>query len=191
MIDSAITHLAGQLNHYLRRTFALNEDIVVVSNLLDQNGNVASHISNKLVLFLINIEKDTGPFRQPRGVHPGAENSPAGHPPIFLNLYVMVAGHFGGQNYPEALKFISNTISFFQRRPVFDHQNSPDLDQKIDRLVLEIENLNIKDLSSLWGVLSGKYLPSVLYKIRMVTFDSDDIVKQVPTFKAPQTLVSN
>ena len=97
----------------------------------------------------------------------------------------MVAGHFN--QYSEALKFVSNTISFFQRRPVFDHQNTPELDSKIDKLVLDIENLDIKDLSTLWGVLSGKYLPSILYKVRMIAFDAGDVMARVPTLREPHT----
>ena len=94
-------------------------------------------------------------------------------------------------NYLEVLKFISNTISFFQRQPLFDHQNTPGLDKRIDQLTMNIENLTMRDLSTLWGVLSGKYLPSVLYKVRMVAFDSGDVITQAPTVKDPRTLVSN
>ena len=92
----------------------------------------------------------------------------------------MVAGHFNGNNYPEALKFLSNTISFFQRHPVFDHNNTPELDSRIDKLVLDIENLNIKDLSTLWSAITGKYLPSIIYKVRMVAFDSEDVRFRTP-----------
>ena len=91
----------------------------------------------------------------------------------------MVAACFNGGNYPEALKLISHAVSYFQRQPYFDHQNSPDLDKRISKLALDIENLNVQDLSSLWGVLSGKYLPSVLYKVRMVSFDSGDVMNKL------------
>ncbi len=186
MIDIAISHIASQLNLYLKRTFDLSEDIVVISNILEQDGGVASHVNNKLVMFLINIEKDTVPFRQTQESSVGAQRSISSSPPLYLNLYLIVAGSFSGKNYPEALKFLSNTISFFQRCPVFDRQNTPDLDNRIDKLVLDLQNLDIKDLSTLWGVLSGKYLPSVLYKVRMVAFDSGDVRSQVPTLTEPQ-----
>jgi len=55
----------------------------------------------------------------------------------------------------ESLKFISNTISVFQRRPFLDHDNAPDLDTRIDKLVLDIQNLTIADLGNLWGILSS------------------------------------
>ena len=185
MVDSALNHIAAQLNQFLKNKFDLGEDVVVLSNILEQDGNVGPQVNNKLLLFLVNIEKDAVPGRINNGTVAGSEHIVEGYPPVFLNLYVMVAAHFN--QYSEALKFISNAIGFFQRRPLFDHQNSPDLNPGIDRLVLDIENLDIKDLSTLWGVLSGKYLPSILYKIRMVTFDSGDIKTRVPSFKQPQT----
>jgi len=188
MIHSAISHIAAQLNQYLKRTFELNEDIVVLSNILEQDGNVAPHVNNKLVVCLVNIEKDPVPFRRPNGAHVGADRSIVNPSPVYLNLYLLVAGHFG--SYPEALKFISNTVGFFQRCPLFDHQNTPDLDRRIDKLILDIENLNIQDLSNLWGILSGKYLPSILYKVRMVAFDSGDVRSQTPTVQEPQYSVN-
>jgi hypothetical protein len=175
MIDAAINHIAGQLNQYLKRTFDLNEDVVVISNILEQDGTVASNVENKLVMFLINVEKDTVPFRPQNHATIGLDRSVVSYPPIYLNLYLMVAAHFNGNNYPEALKFLSNTISFFQRRPVLDHENTPDMDSRIEKLTVDIENLNIKDISTLWSAITGKYLPSVIYKVRMVTFDSGDI----------------
>jgi len=187
MIESAVSHIAGQLNQYLKRNLDLTEDIVVVSSLLEQDGTVANHVNNKLVVFLVNIEKETATQRRPP--HNGGGPVVVGYPPIYLNLFVMVAAHFASSNYTEALKFLSKAVSFFQSRPVLDHSNSPDLDPEIQRLVLDIENLGTHDLSNLWGVLSGRYLPSVLYRVRMVAFDSDDVRAQVPTVRQPDPSV--
>ena len=178
MIDSAISHIASQLNQFLRRSLELSEDVVVVSNIHEQDGTVAPNIDNKLVLFLTNIEKDTTPRAQPRAQAVSAGRTTLTTPPLHLNLYLMVAGYFSGNNYQESLKFLSNTVRFFQSVPVLDHGNTPDMDPGIDRLVLDIENLDIQQLSNLWGVLSGKYLPSVLYKVRMVTVDAGAVTAE-------------
>ena len=183
MIDAAINHIGSQLNQFLRRTFDLNEDIVEISNILEQDGNVASNVINKIALFLVNVEKDSVPYRQQNSIAAGSDRTVTSYPPLYLNLYVMFVGHFSGGNYPEALKFISNTISFFPRRPVFDHKNSPDLDKRIEKLILDIDNLSVQDLSHLWGMLGGNYLPSILYKVRIVSFDSGDVRAQVHTIK--------
>lgn len=186
MIESAVGHVATQLNQYLRRNVEPAEDWVVVSSVLEQDGTVRPNINNKLVLFLVNIERDGSSPQHPAGPGPASTSHAVGYPPVHLNLYLMVAAHFPGSSYREALKFISRAIAFFQGNPVFTHANSPDLDRGIQRLVMEIENLSLQDLSHLWGILAGKYLPSVLYKMRMVTVDSGSIRGVTPTLREPQ-----
>lgn len=175
MIDAAINHIANSVNQQLMRSFGLNEDVVVVANLLEQDGSVATHVNNKIVLSLVNIEKETAAVVQHRASSSSTMRSIVSNPPLHFNLYLMFASYFSGNNYQEGLKFISQTISFFQGQSVFDQQNSPDLDRNINKLVMDIHNLSITDLSNLWGVLSGRYLPSVLYKLRMVTVDRNAV----------------
>lgn len=188
MIDAALKHVRDQLNQFLKRSFGLNEDVVVLSNILDQDGSLAASVNDKLVVFLVNIERDRTPANGSGGGF-SAARAVTGAVPIHLNIYTMISGNF--RDYVESLKFLSNTVSFFQRYPVLDGHNTPDLDRRIDKLVMEIENLSIHDLSTLWGVLSGRYLPSVFYKIRMVTFDSDTVLSQVSRVGSTEPSVSS
>jgi len=103
----------------------------------------------------------------------------------------MFASYFSGSNYQEGLKFISQTIGYFQGQSVFDQQNSPGLDRNINKLVMDIYNLDITDLSNLWGVLSGKYLPSVLYKVRLVTVDANAVRSQTAAVSKPGTKIDH
>jgi len=180
MINAAIQHLAIELNEFLQNTFRLDENIVVVSNTVEQDGSLPMQANNKVALSLINIERETF-SKNGGGYGSGFSRSAVGHEPVYLNLYVMVSICFGGNNYLESMKFLSNAIAFFQRRPVFDHANTPDMDDRIEKLVLDIENLSIQDLSNVWGVLGGKYYPSVLYRVRMVAIDPGDIRDQAVT----------
>ena len=180
MIDSTINHISTQLNQHLTRSYDLHEDVVVVSNILEQDGTVSSHVNNKIVVSLVNIQKDSVPYQKPVAAAAGAKSSIGRPPPQFFNLYLMFASYFSGNNYQEGLKFISRTIRFFQGQPVFNRQNSPEMDSSIEKLILDIENLSINDLSNLWGVMSGKYLPSVLYRVRMAVYDSDVVTGQSP-----------
>lgn len=189
MIDAAINHIATNINRQLMRTFGLNEDVVVVSNILEQDGSVASHVNNKIVLSLVNIEKETVSPAQQRRADSSALRTVVTNPPVHFNLYLMFASYFSGSNYQEGLKFISSTISYFQGQSVFDRQNSPGLDRNIDRLALDIQNLDMNDLSNLWGILSGKYLPSVLYKVRMVTVDAGAVKDQTPAILKPDAMM--
>lgn len=188
MIDAAIGQIAHQLNIAMRRSFRVADDLVVVSNLLEQDGSVATNASNKLAVFLVNIERETLPFPPARGARPATPGGRLGvvKAPVHLNLSVMFAANFACSNYAEALKLISTAIAFFQSRPVLDHENTPDLDPRIDRLVLDIENLSLSDLSNLWGILSGKYLPSIVYRVRLVTIDANQLDSQVAPVSQPQ-----
>ena len=191
MIDTAIIQIATNVNQHLMRTFGLNEDVVVVSNILEQDGTVATHVNNKIVVSLVNIEKENAPLNQPRVAAASAVRATVSNPPVYVNLYLMFASYFSGSNYQEGLKFISNTISYLQGQNTFDQHNSPGLDRNINKLVMDIHNLDITDLSNLWGVLSGKYLPSVLYKVRMVTVDAGAVKDQIPSVTKPAATIGN
>ncbi|WP_374568059.1 DUF4255 domain-containing protein [Ideonella sp.] len=175
MIDAALGLMAGQLNEHLRRRFQLSEDLAVLSNLLEQNGTLVPLVANKLVLFLAGVERDTIAHRAqgaPLGLH---AQQLATNAPVYLNLLVMCAANFSGGNYPEALKFLSSAIAFFQSHQVLDQHNAPGLDARLERLVLSIENLSSSEMHSLWGIHSGRYLPSVLYRVRMISLDGQHV----------------
>jgi hypothetical protein len=191
MIDTAINHIASNVNQHLMRTFGLNEDVVVVSNILEQDGTIATHVNNKIVVSLVNIEKESVPLNNVGHAPATAMRRTVANPPVYVNLYLMFASYFSGSNYQEGLKFISNTIHYLQGQSVYDQHNSPELDRNIDKLVMDIHNLDITDLSNLWGVLSGKYLPSVLYKVRMVTVDAGAVKDQIPSVTKPAATIGN
>lgn len=187
MIDRAISQIAAQLNEYLSGLLGTSEELVVVSNLLGPDGSPAPNVNNRVILFLTSIDKDTVTQRLPEG----RASAFSGSQPLFLNIYLMVAANFTGANYPEALKFLSLVIGFFHRQPVIDHANSPDLDQRIDKLVLDIENTSPQAMSNIWGVLGGRYLPSVLYRVRMVAVGGGDIHGRVSPIMAPETAANH
>src|SRR5215207_5203385 len=99
MIDIAISHIAAQLNQSLRRNLQVGEDLVVVSNIVEQDGTLAQHVANKLVVSLVNIERDTLPHRGT--AHSGTSLGRMGQSPepLYLNLLLMFAANFSGSNY--------------------------------------------------------------------------------------------
>ena len=192
MIDAALGLIARQLNEHLRRRFQLSEDLAVLSNLLEQNGTPVPLVANKLVLFLAGVERDTLAHRAP-GARLGLQPQQlATGEPVYLNLLVMCAANFSGGNYPEALKFLSSAIAFFQSHHMLDQHNAPGLDARLERLMLSIENLSSSEMHSLWGIHSGRYLPSVLYRVRMISLDGqhvtgrDSSVRGIDTDTSPR-----
>jgi hypothetical protein len=190
MISAALSHLANQLNQQFRINFQLAEDVAVVSSLLELDGSVTPNANNKLVITLVNIEKDTVPYRPGSAGRSLDDRLLQHNAPLYLNLYVMVSANFGAGNYAEALKYISQAVAFFQLKPVLDQRNSPGLDRRIERLVMDIENLPVPDLNNLWSLLGGRYLPSMFYKVRMITVDSGAVSGQLPFISDLRAAVS-
>ena len=48
-------------------------------------------------------------------------------------------------------------------------QNTPALDARLDRVIIELETVETQEWSYLWGMLGTKCLPAVVYKVRMLT----------------------
>jgi hypothetical protein len=182
MIDAAITTVAAQLNQALKRQFGWADDLVVVRNLRETDGTAAVSVTNKVAVFLVNIERES---LGRRGV--GAHGAGLQATPLHLNLLLMFVANFGGNNYTEALKFLSSTVAFFQGKPVLTHSNAPELDSQIEKLTLEIENLSLSDLSNVWGIIGGSYLPSVLYRVRLISIDAGQLTAQIPRIDQPET----
>lgn len=178
MLDLALKAISIQLNRYMHRHFDLDEDAVMLTSPFDLEGNASAWVKNKLVIFLSNINKDTLPNTARNSVPAGqlSTTSFTSSAPLALNVYIIVAASFDTSRYQESLKYLSNAINCFQQQPVIDPHNYPEMSDQIEKLILEIENVSINDLSNLWGILGGHYIPSVMYKVRMLVF-SDDVIQ--------------
>ena len=76
--------------------------------------------------------------------------------PLNLNIFVLVSAYFGN-NYGESLKFLSSAMAFFQAKPVFSARDAPEFPRGLEKLSLEMVNLNFQDLSHLWGNLVNQF----------------------------------
>jgi hypothetical protein len=94
------------------------------------------------------------------------------NPEIKLNLYILAAANPGANNisYDAALKRLSAVITYFQGTSFFDKTDYPDLDP-IEYLIVELYSLSFEQQNQLWASLGGKYMPSVVYKVRLVVID--------------------
>lgn len=137
-------------------------------------GSSAHSADANIIISLVNIEEDRFSrdpqnfIRDERGTGIIYKN-----PAVNLNLtllFTAVSDNLSG--YGLALQNIQKLISFFQNKYVFDHMNTEELDEGINKLILEMVNMNVEQLQLLWSMLGGKYHPSIAYKMRMVTIDS-------------------
>jgi hypothetical protein len=186
MIDKTLSFVLGELNGFLGTNFPSNEPHAVLSGLANQDGSAPLGVENKIILSLTNVERETavspGPVTRP---DPGAALRVS--PPLSLNIFILVSSNFG--SYVESLRFLSSSIGFLQAKPVFTPQNSAGFPRGLERLSIEMVNLNMSDLQNLWATMGGKYLPSVFYKLRMITIQDGWITERIPVIAGSETKV--
>jgi hypothetical protein len=188
MIDKAANFIVGELNNLLSARFHSNENLVVLSSISNPDGTLPPGIENKIVVSLLNVEREgaaTG------GMWPARSNGDTHgrvSPALALNLMILVTASFSG-NYGEALKFLGNVMGFFQGRPSFNAQSSSAFPPELERLSVELVNLNIHEINNVWSILGAKYMPSVVYKVRMLVVQQNWISEFTPVISGTGTQV--
>ena len=80
----------------------------------------------------------------------------------------------------EALKYLSAVIGFFHAKPVFNSNNSPELgDKEIQKLIFDLYHQDSNAKNNLWSTLGAKYMPSIMYKVRLLTMTDFSIQQQI------------
>ena len=179
MIDRALDFLAKQMDNYLQilqsngnSTLILpnNTQNVILGNISQIGTDEDDGLNNHVVVSLINIEEDR--ISRPVDKYVRINQQVVyKNPPVYLNLYVLFTACYS--DYASALLLLSNVIKFFQYKNVFTTLNAPDLPKEIDELIFDLKTLSMQDLNNLWGILGSKYLPSVMYKVRLVSISED------------------
>ena len=172
MLDIALKFLEDQLNTYLRTRRGSSSTLgqVNMSKLVDDEGKSAV-TQDTIGTSIINIEEErifksqVSEYAYTNGQHIVLE------PKLKINLYVIFAANF--KQYEEALKYISYILMYFQSHSVFTPEQYPDLDPHIEKLTAELQSLNYEQLNQIWTFIGGKQLPSVIYKVRMVSLQDD------------------
>ncbi|SMO71990.1 DUF4255 domain-containing protein [Fodinibius sediminis] len=184
MIHSSLSFLTQQLNEYLQlKTGTPDIDRVFLTSVATEKDGVVIPDSS-LGLSLINIEEERVLKDQKTTAINGDGIAHNQNPDIKLNLYILISANFQdttGQesdDYVEGLKQLSYAISFFQAKNVFTIDNSPALaefDPAIQKLIVELYSYSFEQLYNFWTVVGTKYLPSVLYRVRLLRIQEEAI----------------
>jgi hypothetical protein len=185
-IQTTLELIRQKLNEFFSNADPREEDWVILSNVVDQEGRPYEPAKDKLVMFLANIQHETTISTYNRTTPVKGDQYAVVAPPLYIDLFVLFFANFYDKNYREGLGMISRTISFFQRNPWFTHDNLPGLDPVIDKLTLEMTNLDMTSLNYLMGLAGTKYLPSAFYKVRMIPFSSEAMQGEVPAARGVQ-----
>ncbi len=177
MLLQALSFLTNELDTYLKSEYQLLQSKVTLAAHVNESGASAEDIQNQVSVTLINLEPESTvrnllPDRSGSGVHQQF------NPALKLNLRVLFAANFN--DYPEALKFLGSTLTFFQGHSVFTPNTYPLLDSAFDRLTVELETTSYQDWSYLWGMLGAKHMPGVIYKIKMITIQDGVVLNTSP-----------
>jgi hypothetical protein len=166
MINEAISCIVSELN-------ATPPGIDTAAGNISEigTGNNTSNADRQIIVSLVNIEENRM-SRDPINYARVGTGMVTKNPPVHLNLTLLFTALKSDTVYTTALENLQRVIQFFQSKYVFDHTNSTSLDPAIEKLTLEMYSISIEQLNQLWAILGGKYQPSVLYKMRMVTIDS-------------------
>jgi hypothetical protein len=188
MIDKTLTFVLGELNGFLGTIFPSSEPHAVLSSLANPDGSASQGTENKIIVSLTNIERETAAVSTPIQTRPDNGGALRVSTPLNLNIFILLSSSFVG-NYAEALRFLSESIRFFQAKPVYTPQNSPGFPRELERLAIEMVTLNIQDLQNLWSNMGGRYLPSAFYKVRMITLPDAWVTERIPMVTGTATKV--
>lgn len=187
MIDVALEILRTELNEYLLQfTPSASQDIVQFEDLKDES---TAPTQNVLGMTLISIEEERGHKAQDPYTRNDQGEVIKRNPDLRLNLYVMFSAFHGGSegDYKQSLTNLSRAVTFFQGKKVFSTENTPVLSEtNIDCLLLDINNSTTEQQNDLWGKFGTHYRPSVCYRVRMLTIQSNNVEETSP---AIETLV--
>jgi len=195
MIRTALEFIRKELDAYIveRENDAANYttgNVVDLKSIILPNGNVNLDNNKHITIMLVGIEEERREGKRPYLVPTDNNNFLRLNPPVELDLHVLFMAHIN--DYETALRDLSDVIGFFQANAVFDEQKYPALNasvsqpaakpwQLIERLSFRLHNLSFEQQNNLWGMLGGKYIPSALYKMNMLTvFDTKSKEKLAP-----------
>ncbi len=166
MLYHCLNTLQKMLSAHLKLSLGLNDEVALLNPL---NNAVVSTPPNKLIISLVNMERETaaGMNFKSSTVSEGQYNK---NLPVWqFNLYILFSAVFSEKQYEESLQVFSETLYFLQKNKNYTIQetNSP--------LAIEPVNISFNELSNLWSICGGNYFPSVLCKIRVINIDSTEI----------------
>lgn len=165
MIASTLSFLQSELNNYIGLKTS-DFDKLEVNHLVGETGN---YLTPNMGMHLVNLEEDRTSQPLPRFQENSEGRIQKLDPEVKLNVYILFTANFtDNNNYSEALKHIGYVATYFQSRNVFTPQNFPSLPSGIEKLTAELISLSFEQQNHLWGTLGAKYLPSVLYRLRVI-----------------------
>lgn len=177
MINTALGVLKNKLNEFIR--VKTGEDTERVKFIQSSNNEPVFFTHDAITPFLINVSEDRK-FRNADQFSGVVKNGikTQSNPEIRIELMILFVSRF--KEYDQALNFLSLIIKFFQANRIFTPTNSPTLaDDNIEKLIMELISLPLEEQNQVWHSLNTSYLPSVLYRVRLLHFLDEQSIEFV------------
>jgi len=143
-----------------------------------KNSDILNFKTGAISIILLNLEQENTLRNSDQFTRVLADGTvQKGNPDIRLELFLLFVANY--QKYEDSLRYLSTTIQYFQSRRLLNHQNSPELSQDIEQLIIELVSLSFSEQNEIWGTLRLPYHPSVLYKVKMIVFRDEDATPPV------------
>lgn len=162
MIRKILTYYSELLNDFLKEDFKQPEGVVEVSAIGGDSG-----LKNKMIISLLSVDRDTTLGIVSTGNRNANEQHSKGYPALYMNLNIILAAMYDDKRYIESLSVLSTTLLFMQTTPSFVYNGIT--------YAIEIISPSSQELNNIWTNIGGQYHPSVLCKIKGVTFDAREI----------------
>jgi hypothetical protein len=187
LIRTVLDLIRHRLNEYFNNIDPRREEWVKLANIVDNDGQAFVGSKDKIVMVLANIKHETVISTYTSTVRAQTSAYAIVPAPLYIDLYILFYANFYDENYRHGLSMISRTISYFQQNPWLNAANAPNLPPVVEKLTMEITNLDLLELNYLMGMLGVKYLPSVYYKLRMLPFVGDTMSGETPQISGDDT----
>jgi Pvc16 N-terminal domain len=165
MIQKALQFINDNLNDFLKNKMALKENIVILNNIANINGTVPLQNQNKIVLTLFNLSEEQ--IIQSR--FPISPNSINQTRKRNCSFHLLLSSYF--DNYAEALKLLDAAHKYFYENAVFNAISFSNFPAGLENVQISLHSTTAEELHHIWASVGAKYLPSLIYKVRVLHSD--------------------
>lgn len=188
MIRTALYFIRKELESYIvereRDASYTYGGVVELKSYVLPDGSLNISDTSHISMMLVGVEEERRIGKMPYYVPADENKYYMYNPPVEIDLLVLFIAH--NRDYETSLRDLSDVIGFFQANPVFDKEKYPLINasvnnpesktwQLVERLSFSLNNMSYDQQNNLWGMIGAKYMPSVVYRIRMLTiFDTSN-----------------
>lgn len=195
LIVNTLERIVREVNRYVTDSDTKPVELLNIAQVSDKDSSATA--ANFVVMSIVNLQEERL-LRNAENVVRRNERAFYRNPGQHFILTLLFAAcnqENTSQRYTDAIFLLEGVIRFFQQKAVFNRDNTPELEPEIEKIIFELVNMNQEQTHQLWSSLGGRYLPSVLYHMRLITIqenrEHDDslLIKEIQQ-RPPKQLIS-